>query len=189
MLAGNVLYYGSPLSLPVPKSLRAGPMTLSYESGDLRGIRLGRRQVVQRIYSAVRDRDWGTVPNEISNGNGGWSTVGSPITSGTGKTTSTSNGMRLYRPGRRHGPFAPRRGQYLVPAFAHRFRILHPVLMRRLTCRIARVDGPPRSECSLRRPGQPVEPLTRWQRDLRGISRRRWSCGHRGHFRNGRPAN
>ncbi len=66
MESQNILYYGSPEPLPSSRPLQAGPLTLDYENGDLRGIRLGEREIVKRIYMAVRDRDWGTVRNEIS---------------------------------------------------------------------------------------------------------------------------
>jgi hypothetical protein len=46
--------------------LRAGPLTLRFDAGDLRYIKLGEREVIRRIYAAVRDRNWGTVPSEIS---------------------------------------------------------------------------------------------------------------------------
>jgi hypothetical protein len=46
--------------------LRAGPFTLRFDAGDLRYIKLGEREVIRRIYAAVRDRNWGTVPSEIS---------------------------------------------------------------------------------------------------------------------------
>lgn len=37
------------------------------DGGDLRYIRLGDREVVRRVYGAVRDCNWGTVPGVISN--------------------------------------------------------------------------------------------------------------------------
>lgn len=45
--------------------LRAGPLTLTYEAGDLRYVRLGEHEVIRRIYAAVRDRNWGTVTGVI----------------------------------------------------------------------------------------------------------------------------
>ncbi len=47
-------------------SLRAGPLTMIFEDGDLRYIKLGEREIIRRIYAAVRDRNWGTVPGQIS---------------------------------------------------------------------------------------------------------------------------
>ena len=54
--------YGSPDPLPEHTPLRAGPLSLIYEAGDLRYIRLGEREIVRRIYVAVRNAGWGTVP-------------------------------------------------------------------------------------------------------------------------------
>lgn len=49
--------------------LRAGPLRLAYENGEVRGLILEASgiEVVRRIYAAVRDRDWGTVPMRVSN--------------------------------------------------------------------------------------------------------------------------
>ena len=41
--------------------------TLFYENGDLRYIKYGDREVIRRIYAAVRDRNWGTTPPKFSN--------------------------------------------------------------------------------------------------------------------------
>src|SRR5688572_4190637 len=43
-------------------SLRAGPISLLFSNGDLRQLRVGGVEVVQRIYVAVRDQDWNTAP-------------------------------------------------------------------------------------------------------------------------------
>jgi hypothetical protein len=55
-------WYGSADLPPARRLLRAGPLTLEYEAGDLRYVRLGDREVIRRWYSAVRDANWGTVP-------------------------------------------------------------------------------------------------------------------------------
>lgn len=47
--------------------LHAGALTLLYEHGDIRSIKVGKREVVRRVYGAVRDRNWGTVPAKITN--------------------------------------------------------------------------------------------------------------------------
>ncbi|NWG15306.1 MAG: hypothetical protein HXY41_01600 [Chloroflexi bacterium] len=62
----TILYYGSPDPLPEPVTLQAGPLTLTYEDGSLRYIRLGSREVLRQIYAAVRDHNWGTVPGSLS---------------------------------------------------------------------------------------------------------------------------
>jgi hypothetical protein len=63
----NVLRYGRDEPLPEPVPLRAGPLSLLYEAGDLRCLKRGEREVIRRVYAAVRDRNWGTVPGVISN--------------------------------------------------------------------------------------------------------------------------
>ncbi|BCX02682.1 MAG: hypothetical protein KatS3mg053_0620 [Candidatus Roseilinea sp.] len=60
------ILFGSEQPLPERIPLRAGPLTMIYENGDLRYIRYGEREVVRRIYAAARDRAWGTAPNVLS---------------------------------------------------------------------------------------------------------------------------
>jgi len=66
-LPKNVLYYGTETPLPEQVELQAGPLSVLFEDGDLRYIRFGDREVIRRIYAAVRDRNWGTVPPRLSN--------------------------------------------------------------------------------------------------------------------------
>jgi hypothetical protein len=61
MSSKNILYYGTDAPLPERIPLRAGPLTLFYEQGDLRYIKLGDQEILRRIYVAIRDRNWGTV--------------------------------------------------------------------------------------------------------------------------------
>lgn len=58
----NVLRYGSPDPLPERIPLRAGPIFCAFVEGDLRDIALGGQVILRRIYVAVRDAHWGTVP-------------------------------------------------------------------------------------------------------------------------------
>ena len=67
MIPTRVLYYGKDEALPGRVALRAGPLTLVWEDGDLRYIKMGDVEVVRRIYVAIRDRNWGTAPNVMSN--------------------------------------------------------------------------------------------------------------------------
>ncbi|MBA3709770.1 MAG: hypothetical protein H0W83_13235, partial [Planctomycetes bacterium] len=50
---------------PGARRLRAGPWDLELVDGDLRGVRIDGREAVQRIYLAVRDAEWGTVPARV----------------------------------------------------------------------------------------------------------------------------
>ena len=49
------------------RELRAGPVTAKLEGVDLRYVSVGPTELVRRLYVAVRDESWGTVPAEISN--------------------------------------------------------------------------------------------------------------------------
>ena len=49
------------------KELRAGPLRMRFDNGDLRYIKWGEHEILRRIYAAVRDRNWATVPSQISN--------------------------------------------------------------------------------------------------------------------------
>jgi len=63
----SVIRYGREEPLPQSRILRAGPLTMLYESGFLRYIRLGDQEVVRMIYHAVRNHQWETVPGVIEN--------------------------------------------------------------------------------------------------------------------------
>ena len=49
-----------------PLILRAGPLRMRFENGELRYLTAGGQEVVRRVYAAVRDRNWGTVPGILS---------------------------------------------------------------------------------------------------------------------------
>lgn len=67
MLPKNVLYYGKPEPSPKKLHLNAGGISLVYEAGDLRYIKLGNREILRRIYVSVRGQNWITVPTVITN--------------------------------------------------------------------------------------------------------------------------
>src|SRR5690242_6846055 len=48
-------------------TLRAGPLTVLYDHGDLRYVRLGDHELIRRVFVAVRDHNWGTALNTITN--------------------------------------------------------------------------------------------------------------------------
>ncbi len=66
-LPRNIVYYGSESPLPSRSALRAGPLSLVFEAGDLREIRLADREILRRVYMAVRDCKWDTLPLHLSN--------------------------------------------------------------------------------------------------------------------------
>ena len=65
MLTRSVLLHGSEQPLPTQTLLRAGPLSLIYTDGDLRAITLGSAEILRRVYVAVRDHNWGTVPTTL----------------------------------------------------------------------------------------------------------------------------
>jgi hypothetical protein len=65
MIADNELLFGQEAPLPEQVELRAGPISLIYEEGCIRYLRLGGKEILRRIYAAVRDHEWRTVPGTI----------------------------------------------------------------------------------------------------------------------------
>jgi hypothetical protein len=62
----RVLHTGTEEPLREARELRAGPISVLYEDGGLRYVRWGAREILRRIYVAVRDRNWGTVPTLVT---------------------------------------------------------------------------------------------------------------------------
>jgi hypothetical protein len=67
MKTKNILYFGKDEPLPERIPLHAGPLNLFFEQGDLRYIRFGEREILRRIYVAIRDRNWGTILPKLFN--------------------------------------------------------------------------------------------------------------------------
>ena len=63
----RVLHYGKDEPLPEQTQLRAGPLSMIFEAGDLRYIRFGDHEILRRIYVAVRDHNWDTILPQLSN--------------------------------------------------------------------------------------------------------------------------
>ena len=61
------LWYGRDVPPAEPRLLRAGPLTVLVDGRDLRYVRLGEQELVRRIYVAVRDHNWDTIPGEPAN--------------------------------------------------------------------------------------------------------------------------
>lgn len=62
----RVLRYGKDEPLPEQRVLRAGPLTVLLDGGDLRYVRVGEREILRRVYVAVRDRNWDTIAPRLS---------------------------------------------------------------------------------------------------------------------------
>ena len=61
------LWYGRAEPPPELRELRASPLSVQLDGGDLRYLCLGDLEVVRRVYAAVRDPNWGTVAAVLSN--------------------------------------------------------------------------------------------------------------------------
>ncbi len=66
MFSKSIMRTGSEQPLPTQVPLRAGPLSLVYEYGDLRYVKFGERELLRRIYVAVRDHNWDTIHPVIS---------------------------------------------------------------------------------------------------------------------------
>jgi hypothetical protein len=65
-LSPAVLLVGRDEPAPTAVDLRAGPATMLLEGADLRYVRVAGQEIVRRLYVAVRDANWGTLPAVIS---------------------------------------------------------------------------------------------------------------------------
>ena len=63
-MSNEVLLTGRPASPPEVREVRAGPLRALFVDGDLRTIRRGEVELARRIYLAVRDLNWNTVPGQ-----------------------------------------------------------------------------------------------------------------------------
>ena len=60
------LLHGTDAPFSEMRTLRAGPVSMLLDGIDLRYLRIGGTELVRRIYPAVRDVDWDTVPGDVS---------------------------------------------------------------------------------------------------------------------------
>ncbi len=61
------IWYGRDQPPVETRRLRAGPIAVVLDGGDLRYMRGGEVELVRRIYVAVRDLNWNTLPAELTN--------------------------------------------------------------------------------------------------------------------------
>lgn len=59
--SANAPVSGMAPSAPAPRWLRAGPVRVKFQDGELRYLSVGAREIVRRVYFAVRDERWDTV--------------------------------------------------------------------------------------------------------------------------------
>ena len=60
------ILYGEQRKDPAVQTLAAGPISLKFQDGELRYLRVGGREIVRRVYFAVRDSRWDTVMPEFT---------------------------------------------------------------------------------------------------------------------------
>lgn len=66
-LTAYQLWYGRNEPPPERTALRAGQLTAFLEGADLRDMRFGGIELVRRLYFALRDENWDTIPGELTN--------------------------------------------------------------------------------------------------------------------------
>ena len=62
-----IALFGTEEPVPSPKTLRAGPLTVAFDNGALRYIKIGGREAIRNIAFVVRDKDWGTYKPVLQN--------------------------------------------------------------------------------------------------------------------------
>ena len=143
----RVLYYGKDEPLPGQTQLRAGPLSMIFEAGDLRYIRFGDREILRRIYVAVRDHNWDTILPQLTNvqieRNSDSFRITYDVTEqarlrsiffGSGTITGDANGTITFLNGRGGTRSTFRRNRI-------GFCVLHPMSCAGIPCRIEKVDG------------------------------------------------
>ncbi len=62
-----VALFGTEEPVPASKTLRAGPLTVEFDNGALRYIKVGGKEAIRNIAFVVRDKDWGTYNPVLEN--------------------------------------------------------------------------------------------------------------------------
>ena len=60
------MWYGRDEPPPEIVGLKAGPLDVELQEGDLRCIRCSGQELIRRIYVAIRDVNWNTIPPQMS---------------------------------------------------------------------------------------------------------------------------
>ncbi len=62
----DILLFGSSQYVPSRRELRAGPLSVVLQDGVIRYVRIGNVEIVRRLYMALRDQNWNTIPTTFS---------------------------------------------------------------------------------------------------------------------------
>src|ERR1700742_1340794 len=66
-ISDSIRLYGTDEPLEPPRIMKAGPLTLEFETGNLRHLRYDGREMIRAISFVVRDKNWGTYAPQITN--------------------------------------------------------------------------------------------------------------------------
>ncbi len=125
--------------------LRAGPISLMLDGADLRYIRFGDREALRRVYVAVRDHNWDTIPAVLSNVRLDARADSFDLSF---DARHTGNGIDFAWHGTLHGS-ADGAISYTMDGQAHNafwknrigFCILHPMACAGVACTVQHIDG------------------------------------------------
>jgi D-apionolactonase len=59
-ISQSIRLYGTEEMVEAPRILRAGPLTLEFDTGNLRHVRFHGREMIRAVSFVVRDKNWGT---------------------------------------------------------------------------------------------------------------------------------
>ncbi|MGI9504111.1 MAG: hypothetical protein ACR2RE_13765, partial [Geminicoccaceae bacterium] len=62
-----IALFGTDEPVADAKTLRAGPLTVAFDNGELRYVKVGGREAIRNIAFVVRDKDWGTYNPVLEN--------------------------------------------------------------------------------------------------------------------------
>src|SRR5277367_1311916 len=65
-ISDAIRLYGTNEPVEPPRILRAGPLEVEFEAGNLRHIRYQGREMIRAVSFVVRDKNWGTYAPQIS---------------------------------------------------------------------------------------------------------------------------
>jgi hypothetical protein len=66
-ISDSIRLYGTDEPVERPHILRAGPLAVEFEAGNLRHIRYHGYEMIRAVSFVVRDKDWGTYAPQIAN--------------------------------------------------------------------------------------------------------------------------
>lgn len=65
----DIVLFGSEQYVASRREIRAGPLSAVLQDGVIRYVKFGETEIVRRVYMALRDQNWNTIPTTYSNWN------------------------------------------------------------------------------------------------------------------------